>query len=420
MHGTGWTGKANVIEYHLNYPLMIMTIGALIVLTMLVKSWVKRIGVPPLVGFLLLGLLIRLVQSHWGVLGTGAGGILDLFAKIGLITLLFRVGLESNLRGLLKQLRSACLVWVGNVLVCGLLGFVTAFYFLSLEWATSIIVATAFTATSVGISVAVWNSAEALNSPNGELLIDVAELDDISAVVLMALVFALLPQLENGGGSALCVVMGKTAGGFLMKLFAFGLLCFLFSRFVEKPITTYLKNLRPPPDFILVVTGIGFIIASLADLSGFSLAIGAFFAGLVFSRDDEAVKREGLFIPLYELFSPFFFVGIGMLVDPHALGSSVGLGAVLTIFAFATKIIANGLPVWILRDLPSGSLIGVSMVPRAEIAMVIMSHGLKQGALAVPPRVFNAMVLVCILTCTLSPIIVNLLLTRWPQTQDTI
>ena len=402
----------------LNYTLMIMVIGTLIVLTMLIKSWLGRIRVPSLIGFLLIGFFIRLTGDQWGVISPASDEIFELFAKIGLITLLFRVGLESNLKGLLKQLRSASLVWIGNILLCAVIGFVTVFYFLGLEWITSIIVAIAFTATSVGISVAVWEGADALQTPNGELLIDVAELDDISAVILMAMLFALLPHLKHNAEAGLYPVIAETVGIFLAKIFGFGLFCVLFSRFLEKPVTRYFRNLEPPSDFILVVAGIGFIIAALADYIGFSLAIGAFFAGLVFSRDKEAVKRQGSFMPLYELFSPFFFIGIGMHVDPAALGSALNLSAVLAVAAFAVKIVGNGLPVWMLRDLPSAALIGTSMVPRAEITMVIMQHGLNQGAWAVPPKIFNAMVLVSILSCTLAPLIVQLLLVRWPQTEE--
>jgi Kef-type K+ transport system membrane component KefB len=176
--------------------------------------------------------------------------------------------------------------------------------------------------------------------------------------------------------------------------------------------------MEPPPDFMLVVVGISLIIAALADLGGFSLAIGAFFAGLVFSRDDETVKRESSFMPLYELFSPFFFIGIGLHVEPQALGSALSLGTTLVAAAFAAKIIADGLPVWLLRGFPSAALIGISMVPRAEIAMVIMQHGLNRGAWAVPAKVFNAMVLVSILTCTISPMLVRMLLARWPQAEE--
>jgi len=406
-----------MIEHSLDYPAVILTVGLIVVLTMFTKSCLERIGLPALVGFLLVGIAIRAAGSHWQLLAPGTGEILGFLSKVGLITLLFRVGLESDLTGLLRQLRSASLVWLGDVALTILIGFSAAAYLLGLHWITALIVGTALTATSVGISVAIWDDANALQSPNGELLLDVAELDDVSAIVLMAVLFAVLPQLKAGpaeGGDLPAVIAG-TAAVFLAKLAGFGFFCLLFSKFAEQPITSYFRNLDPPPDFILVVISIGFVIAALADLAGFSTAIGAFFAGIVFSRDPMAVKREGSFIPLHEFFSPFFFIGIGLGVDPSTLGSAVELGIVLVGVALATKMIADGLPVWLLRGGESAVLIGVSMMPRAEIAMVIMGRGTSLGDWAVPAEVFSAMVLVSIATCIISPITVRGLLKKWPQ-----
>lgn len=405
-------------EPHPDYTMIIMLIGGVVVLTIAIKAWFGKIGIPELVGFILLGFFIRLMNMDFLESGQGGREIIDTFSKIGLITLLFKVGLESNIHGLLKQLRSASLVWTGDVLVSGLFGFATAYYILGLQMITSIIIATAFTATSVGISVAVWESSNALNSKNGELLIDIAELDDISAVVIMALLFALLPIFKEGIDATIWPVILRSAGGFLLKLVGFGLFCAVFSKFVEKRITACFKGGESESGLILVVVGIGFIIAAFAEWIGFSFAIGAFFAGLVFSLDEVAVKNEGSFIPLYELFSPFFFIGIGMQVAPDALGSSVYLFVILAAAAIASKIVADGVPVWMMGSFQSAALIGISMVPRAEIAMVIMQHGLDRGSWAVSPEIFNAMVLVSIITCTVSPVFVQQMLRKWPQTES--
>lgn len=402
-------------EMEANYPLVVLVIGAIVFLSMLVKSGFERTRMPSLVGFLALGFLIRLADAGLHFLNPECHEILGFLAKLGLITLLFRVGLESNLGGLLKQLRRASVVWASNILVSGSIGFVTAFYVLSLSWITSIIVASALTATSVGLSVAVWEESGALQSSNGELLIDVAELDDISAVVLMAMLFAVLPVLEKGGRAGLMHAVPGTAALLLFKLLAFGGFCYVFSRFIEPPMTGYFRNLKAAPDPMLVVISVGFMIAAAAGLLGFSMAIGAFFAGLVFSRDPRAVKMEASFLPLYELFSPFFFIGIGLDMDPGSMNTALDLGAVLLAAAIAGKMLANMLPVWKMAGPASGILIGVSMVPRAEIAMVIMDKGLKAGSWAIPPGVFGAMVIVTAGTCILSPLVVSVLLKRWPQ-----
>lgn len=401
------------MEYGIDYPFLVLVTGLIAVLTMGVKSGLRKTPIPPLVGYLLLGILLRLADAHWGFMSAKCREVLGFMARLGLITLLFRVGLESDPQGLLKQLRKASMVWVGDVLLSGLLGVAAAYYLLRVDLIPSLVVGTAFTATSVGISVGVWAKQGALTTPEGELLIDVAELDDISAVLLMGLLFSLLPTLlERGYAAALLPMLAKTTGLFLVKLFGFAFLCYLFSRWMEDPIMAYFKRLEPPSDFMVVVVGIGFIIAALAAILGFSLAIGAFFAGLVFCRDPVAVKREGSFLPFYELLSPFFFIGIGMDMDPATLASSLGMGTVLFAVAVVAKLLADGLPVWGMDGWKSATLIGVSMVPRAEIAMVVMQRGLKMEL--VSPGLFGAMIGVCTATCIVSPFLLEILLRRWP------
>jgi len=396
----------------------VLVLGALTVVAMLLKAGMGRIGLPALVGFLSLGLTLRLADDTWGLFSGTDTIILSFVGQAGLVALLFRVGLESNLEGLLQQLRKASTIWVADVVVSGAVGYATAFYLLQLNMITSLTVATAFTATSVGISVAVWQEMNALRSRNGELLIDIAELDDISAVVLMALLFAVLPELQAGGTSSgfpVAVIAGQ-AGLFLVKLIGFGAFCFVFSRWIEKPLTHFFQKLETAPDPMLTVAGIGFMIAALAEKAGFSMAIGAFFAGLIFSRDPATVKMEASFMPIHDFFSPFFFIGIGLKMDPAAMDAALGLGAALAAAAIVGKFLADGLPLYVMEGRQAALLIGASMIPRAEITMVIMHRGHALYGDVVPARVYNAMIMVSAATCLLAPFFVRSMLKRWPQT----
>ncbi len=402
----------------IDYPLLILLVGAATAAAIFIKSGLDRTPIPPLVGYFLLGMLIRMADERLGFFHEGAEEVFDFLAKVGVIMLLFRIGLESDLKGLLSQLRRASLIWVGNVAVSGGLGFFAAFYLLGLALIPSLVVAAAMTATSVGISAAVWEQENALRSENGELLIDVAELDDISAVVLMALLFALLPELQDGGlSTAMLPQVGRIAGIFVLKLIAFGGLCYLFSRYLEPRLTGKFQTMTERPDMMLLVVSIGLMFAAVAALLAFSLAIGAFFAGLVFSRDPECIKREASIDPLYDLFTPFFFIGIGLSIDPGSLLAALRMGGILIGVAVLGKIIADGLPVLAMRGIQGAALIGVSMVPRAEISMIIMGKGLAMGGDVVPARVFSAMVMVSAVTCIGAPLVVRSLLRRWPQSE---
>ncbi len=396
-------------------PILVLLVGTTVILALMVKSGLERIGLPALIGYLLLGLLFRVANLHWKLLSPGIREVYEFLAAIGIICLLFEVGLKGNLAGLVRQLRRATIIWAVNVLFSGVLGYITSYFILGLELIPSLFISIALTATSVGISVSVWREANALRSPNGELVVDVAELDDISGIIFMALLFAIVAVLGERTGGTLAPAIAETLGLLLVKLTLFGGFCFLFSRYIEHPVTDFFLQRERPPDPMILVVGIGFLIAAIASLIGFSVAIGAFFAGLVFSRDPQAVRMEASFTPLYEFFTPFFFVGIGLNIDPKTLTVALGLGSILLVVAVLGKVIGNGGPALITMGWSSSVLIGVSMVPRAEIAMIIMERGYSLGEWAVPPQVFGAMVLVSAATCLISPVVLRSLLHRWPQ-----
>lgn len=404
-------------ESSFNHPFIILLVGVVIVLAILLKTVFERLSLPPLTGFIALGFLMRWLEYQLGFFSLGAWQVFRLLAEIGVITLLFRIGLESNIAGLVNQLRRASFIWVGDVLLSGGLGYAVCYFVLGWEFIPSLFVAAALTATSVGISVGVWQNAGALKSPTGELLIDVAELDDISGIVLMALLFALAPVLKNDTAASLWPMVAETGGFILLKLLVFGAFCFFFSRYLEQHVTRWFERIAQPPVSLLVVAGIGFIMAAFAGLIGFSSAIGAFFAGLVFSRDPESVQLEAAFGPVYELFSPFFFIGIGLHIDPAVLGPGLAVGGLLFVVAVLGKTVGDGLGALVTLGWTGAILLGLSMVPRAEIAMVIMNKGLNLGAWAVPSEAYAAMVVVSLSTCVFSSFIVRALLKRWPQEQ---
>jgi Kef-type K+ transport system membrane component KefB len=391
-------------------PLLVLLFGALVVATILIRSGLRRVGVPALVGHLALGLALRVLDEQTGVLGRQGHEVLGFLATIGVIVLLFRVGLESNLHGLVQQLRSASVVWLGNVAVSAAAGYLAARYLLSLGVIPSLVVATAMTATSVGIPAEIWRRAKALNSASGQRFLDVAELDDLSGVVLMALLFAVLPALRQPGEIDVVALVAGQAGLFAAKLVAFGGLCFLISRYAEQRLTRFLRHIESGPSPMLVVAGVGVLVAALAGLLGFSVAIGAFLAGLVFSRDPQSVKMDASFAPLHELFSPFFFIGIGLAMAPGSLVAATGTGAVLLLAAAAGKIIGTTAPALACGGRLEAVTLGVSMVPRAEIAMLIMHRGRDLGDWAVPPSTYAGMVLVSAATCVGAPVVLRHLL----------
>lgn len=399
--------------------LAILLVGTAITLAILVKSGLESIGIPALVGYLTLGFVLRAIDSQWQLLSFQALEIFEFLAEVGIISLLFRVGLESDLAGLKRQLSRASSIWLGDVLFSGALGFVTVYWLIGLGLIPSLFVAIALTATSVGVSVSIWQEQQAINTTNGEILLDVAEMDDISAIILMALLFALAPAMRESEMTTLLPVITSTTFSFVVKALVFGAFCWFFSRYIEKKLTHWFCQIEPSPEPMLEILGISFVIAALAGLLGFSVAIGAFFAGLVFSRDPEAVRFDTSFGSIYELFVPFFFIGIGLKIEPNALITGFGMGMLLLLAAVISKLLGAGIPALFTTDIQGATLIGVSMIPRAEISTIVMQKGLALGDWAVPPQEFAAMVVVSAVTSTIVPIMLRSLLQRWQQKPKT-
>jgi Kef-type K+ transport system membrane component KefB len=391
--------------------LILVLVGLMTVLSMLVRRLLQGLSIPPLIGYLSIGIALAIVHHRVPFLGTNALHVFEFLGAIGIFCLLFRVGLESKIGALLAELGHAIWIWIGNVGVSGCAGFSVLYYGLGFGLVPSLFVAVALTATSLGVCLETWREAGALDTPAGRLLIDVAELDDVSGVVLMMLLFAVAPLLVSGHGGLLSLLF-DTLAGLVAKALLFGLFCVLFARYVERHITGFFRRLEPAPNPMLLVVGIAVIIAASADGLGFSLPIGALFAGLVFSRDPEAVKVDLSFESLYALFTPFFFIWIGLTLAPQFLGGALGLSLLIFLVALLGKVVGTAVPAWPVIGGVNAVILGVSMVPRAEIAMIIVSEGRRLGNWAMPPELYSAMILVTAATCVLAPIVSGVLLRR--------
>lgn len=358
-------------------------------------------------GYIAIGLGISAFGRNWQDFSPESAEAFTLLAQLGVVTLLFRVGLKSNTRALIAKLPEASLIWCGDVLSNLTIGYVVARYGLQMSFETSLVIATALSATSVAVSASVWDEMGKLASERAQILVDVAELDDLSGVLLLAILLGIATTLFDGSSLPWSTLGGSTAI-VLVKLACFMAGCYLFASYLERGFTQFIRRLGESSTALTIsILGAGLAIAAVADSLGFSLAIGALFAGLAFSRDPGAVRADGRFSYLYDFLTPFFFINIGMQTDLAELGRSLDLGLVLLVAGAFAKVFGVALPALRSMQMRDAVTLGVSMMPRAEIALVVVYQCQALDERLVAPEVFGAMVFVSLATCIASPILLR-------------
>jgi Kef-type K+ transport system membrane component KefB len=400
-------------------PIFLLIISALVLLSILTKWGAQRyLRVPPVVGFIALGGGLRAAQNQWHFFPETGEWTLTILGELGVAVLLFQVGLKSDIRGLLRELPRAARVWVFDVLASASCAFAVAIAS-GLSWMTAVFVASALSATSVSISAVIWEDTERLQSKLGRLLVDVAELDDLSAVILWLICLAVVPIARDGGAGGEMVEAGLKASGWLLgKVVLFGAACWVFARYVERRFTAWVARAARPPELVLTILGAGFAAAGVAGAIGFSVAVGALFAGLMFSRDARAVQQQAHLAPLHGLLAPFFFIDVGFDLNTSEIGTSLTLGLLLFVPAVLGKLLGVGLPVARFFGWRAGAVMGASMLPRAEIALLVAGIGNRMGDWAVPDVVYGGLVCAAGMSAIASPLLLEGLFRRWPEVHE--
>jgi len=348
----------------------------------------KRIGQPGIVGEILAGNLVG--PSVLGLVD--ADEVLEVFAELGVVFLLFWVGLETKLSDLREVGRVAVLVGLLGVAL-PLLGGVGIGFARGDEAATALFIGAALVATSVGITSAVMIDLGVLDRRASRTVLAAAVVDDVLALLLLSVAAGL--AAEGAVDVASVAVILALALAFL-AFFALGGTRLMQSR----PRLLHAPRFSESPLLPAVILCLG--LAAFAAQIGLAAIIGAFLAGMVVAETREQHPIEDEVAPLYAFFPPFFFVFIGTEVDLAALANGGALALLLAVTAVAvlTKFAGAYLGA---RGLGPGdaAFVAVGMVPRGEVGIIVASIGAMTGV--VDERLFAVIVGMSILTTLLVP-----------------
>jgi len=358
---------------------------------------VQRIKLPGVVGEIAAGCIVGPSLLGW----VQPSEALEVLAEIGVVLLLFSVGLETRLDEMRRVGRSAFLVGVLGVIVPFALGSLWA-HGSGYDWAKSLFIAAAFVATSAGITARVLQELGALQRAEARVILGAAVIDDILAMLLLGIVTAAQSGEDLRIGH-LAIVLAE-AIGFVLAIGLLGARVMRHSSaWLEAPINPF------SPFTIVLALCLG--LAFLSTQFGLAAIIGAFLAGMIASETRQRETLEHQTQPLLALMTPFFFVMTGTKVELAQLASADALLtlAVITAIAAISKLIGGFVGALSLGK--RGALIvGVGMIPRGEVGVVVASLGLAAGVFS--PRTYALVVAMSLLTAMITPPVLAVLLRK--------
>jgi Kef-type K+ transport system membrane component KefB len=370
----------------------------------------KRAGHAGMVGILVSGMILGSIYTH--VFHRSLSESIHAFAVVGIWLLLFSAGLEIHLKELFKiGLASFAVASAGVVvpLVLGL-GLGMGFHF-GLQ--TSLFIGATLTATSVGISVEIVRELELLRDRFGVLIIGSAVIDDVLGILILSILVGLREGLAFGSEArtfaviAVFMVLSLTAGTRIAKAIERWSTERTRARALESGAVRFQERsplLRMSEPMLTVGLLTMLVFAILAELSGLAMITGTFLAGLIIgeTRAVHDLSRKVLLLGS-AVFVPLFFVTTGMTFDVAAFGS-VGIFVLLyLVAAVVSKLVGCGIAARFFGFNPVQ--VGLAMMPRAEIALVIASIGLKQGLIDVD--IFSSVVVMAMVTGFVPPILLK-------------
>ena len=367
---------------------ILLTLFVVYIAAQLGAEFLERLHLPGVVGEIAAGCVIGPSVLGWIEIHDA----LEVLAQFGAVLLLFSVGLETRLTDLKKVGVVALTVGVAGVIV----PFVLAVWWAKgsgFDTPKAMFVASAFIATSAGITARVLQDLHVLNRIESRIILGAAVIDDVLAMLVLGVVTALQTgERINIAGLGLVFLQ---AIGFIALMSLVGTrLMRRFSHLLEAPV----NPLSPLTLCLALCLGV----AAAASFVGLAAIIGAFLAGMAAAEADQRHTLQTQLQPILALLVPFFFVVTGANVELSELGTMWALATltIVTVLAIVSKIAGCGIGAWSIGK-RSALIVGVGMVPRGEVGIIVASLGLHAGIFN--QTIYAIIIAMSLLTSVIAP-----------------
>ncbi len=396
----------------LPHTTFVTDLAIIMILASIVTLAFFKIRQPLIIGYLFAGMLLGPLSPLWAwflpeggppsepIVGIGILSdisALNLFAEIGIILLLFVIGIEFPF----NKIRSIGKVAIG-VGTIGLFTTLVAVFFVAnsfgMNFMDSLFIAAALSISSTAIIVKILEDAGKIKKESSILILGILIVEDVIAVILISTLQSIALVGTISIESVLVVVMVAT--GLIVGTFTVG-------RKVIPPLIDKVAAAENREILLLSVLGVCFGYALLANIVGLSVAIGAFLAGVLVAESKSAEVSKLLSSPIKDMFVAIFFVSIGALMDISQLQNYIFLAIALILVATGMKFGGNMLGNFIFRQNRGKSLRSAFTLaaPRGEFSIIIVKVGVDLGA--VSAFLFPLIGIITIITAFISPFLIN-------------
>jgi Kef-type K+ transport system membrane component KefB len=311
---------------------------------------------------------------------TAQSEVISVLAELGVIILLFEIGLESDLRELQKVGYQAAIVAVVGVVAPFAAGTIGLMLIFGMPAIPAIFAGAAFTATSIGITSKVLSELGHLKSKEAQIIVGAAVIDDVLGIIVLAVVASLAKTGEVDILNVVYLIVSATV--FLLGAIFLG-------KFFNKSFVAIADKLQTRGNLVIPALVFAFSMAFVANAIHLEAILGAFAAGLVLDETDKRKELDQQIIPIADILVPIFFVTVGAKADLGVLNPAIPEnreGLVIAAFLIVVAIIGKVITGWAVFNQPQINrlAIGIGMVPRGEVGLVFAGIGSASGVLSKP------------------------------------
>ncbi|MFP4664408.1 MAG: cation:proton antiporter [Bacteroidales bacterium] len=359
--------------------------------SILIVFVLQRLKLPSIIGFLLTGVII----GPYGLSLIKAVEQVEILSEIGVILLLFVIGMELSIKQLASIKKT---VFIGGLLQVGVTVIVAGLIYYSLDfpWNESVFVGFLFSLSSTAIVLKTLQDRKVISAPHGRNALAILIFQDIIVVPMMLVTPLIAGESGNIGMSILSL---------LLKSLIVVVITFVSAKYIVPRLMHAVAKTNSKELFLLVTITLCFAIAFLTSEAGLSLALGAFLAGLIVSESEYSYQATSIILPFRELFTSFFFVSVGMLLNLNFFFSNIPVILLLVLLVFVVKSAIAALAMVVLKY-PSRTamLTGLSLFQVGEFAFILSKVGIEYNLLT--PQTNQYFLSISIVSMLLTPFII--------------